>query len=82
MNLPRQVKSLNGTQKGVYHFFLNCLKSFHPALAKDNHHEDHSNNGHFTIKMFPENEKGLKLYNSQLHFKVPIKNLGHNLEAP
>ena len=74
--------SLNATQKGVYHFFLNCLNSFRPVLAKDNHCEDSSNNGHFMVKMFPEKGKGLKFYNSQLHFKVWIESLAHNLEAP
>ena len=82
MNWPRQIKSFNGTQKGVYHFFLNCLNSFRPALAKENHYDDYSNNGHFMVKMFPEKEKGLKFYNRQLHFEVPIKSLAHNLEAP
>ena len=68
----RLLRSLNATQRGAYHFCMNCFNSFWTGSARDKHYEYCSSNGHVKVNMPTEKEKPLKLHDGQYQFKVPF----------
>ena len=73
-SISRLLKSLNATQKGAYHFCMNCLNDFWRASAKGKHYEYEycSSNSHVKITMPTKKEQWLKVDDGQYQFKVPF----------
>ena len=69
-NLSRLPKCLNVANKGAYRFYINYLKDFHTASARDKHCNYYSSNGYAKVKMLSEKEKWLKFNDGQYYFKV------------
>ena len=71
-NFSRLLKSFNATQKGAYHFCINCFSDFWTASVKNKHYECWSSNDQVRVKMPSEIERWLKLHDGQYQFRVPF----------
>ena len=71
-SISRLLKSLIGSQKGAYHFCMNCLNGFRTLPARDKHYDYCSSNGHIKVKVPSEKEKWLKFHDGRYQFKVPF----------
>ena len=71
-SISRLLKSLIGSQKGAYHFCMNCLNGFRTLSARDKHYDYCSSNGNIKVKVPSEKEKWLKFHDGRYQFKVPF----------
>ena len=62
--------SLNATNKGAYHFYINYLNGFHPESARDKHYDYSSNSVTSMSRCLLRKKNGQQFTMVSINFKV------------